>query len=96
VLRAITEKIVVVVPEHVSYDIIDEEAVILNVQTGKFFGLNETGTRMWELLAQHSNISLVANILLEEYDIAEDRLWEDLMDLIEKLQSRGLIELEKG
>jgi hypothetical protein len=83
------------VPEHVSYDIIDGEAVILNVQTGGFFGLNKLGTEMWELLVQHGEIGVVIATLLEKYDVAEDRLWTDLTTLIDKLQARGVIELRR-
>jgi len=91
----ITDETVIIIPECVNYNIADDGAVVLNVQTGKFFGLDKIGTHMWTLLAQHGSLRTVANILLKEYDVAEDRLWKDLIDLVEKLKAKGLVELRE-
>jgi len=40
----------VIVPEHVLVRVLDKESVLLNIETERYFGLDETGTRMWQLV----------------------------------------------
>lgn len=81
------------IPKDVVFREIAGEAVILNLQTGKYFGLDEVGTRMWQLLAQHNQIEPALNDLTEEYDTTKDQLQHDLLDLVDKLALQQLIEI---
>jgi hypothetical protein len=81
----------VAVPETVLFRDLDGEAVLLATDSGKYFGLNEIGTRMWSLLRQHGDIEAVCRALLAEYDVAEAQLREDLARLVETLAARGLV-----
>lgn len=67
------------------------EAVILNLETGIYFGLDEVGTRFWQLVEQHERIEPVIQALQDEYDVAEDVLRADLTDLVSSLVDRGLM-----
>lgn len=86
----------VTVPESVLFRDLDGEAVLLETATGRYYGLNEVGTRMWSLLQLHGEIEAVCHTLLAEYDVPEFRLREDLAQLIETLASRGLIKILPG
>jgi hypothetical protein len=83
----------VAIPETVLFRELEGEAVLLALDSGKYFGLNEVGTRMWTLLCQHGEIEAACRALLLEYDVLEDRLREDLESFVETLASRGLVEL---
>nr|HID59202.1 PqqD family protein [Desulfobacterales bacterium] len=72
---------------------LDGEAVILNTQTGIYYGLDSVGTRMWNLLAEHGKVETAYVMLLKEYDVTEERLRKDLLGLIQKLESKGLVEI---
>lgn len=72
---------------------LDGESVLLNVKTGVYYGLDEVGTRMWTLLAEHREVEKTCAILLDEYEVTEDRLREDLWGLIEQLNRKGLVEV---
>jgi hypothetical protein len=67
------------------------EAVILNLTTGTYFGLNEVGTRMWALLAEHGSTDKVVQTLLKEFDVEEATLRADLDALLRQLRSKGLV-----
>ena len=67
------------------------EAVLLNLATGIYFGLNETGTRMWTLLAEHGATEPVLQTLAQEYDVPEETLRADLAKLVQDLASKGVI-----
>ncbi len=68
------------------------EAVLLELASGQYYGLNEIGTRIWQLLQSTGELDTVLKVLLEEYDVSEDLLREDLLRFTEILTFRGLLE----
>lgn len=82
----------------ISKDIIVQElegdAILLNIQDGMFFGLNPVARRMWELLSELGQAEKVLKQLLQEYETSEEQLRQDLVDFIEKLRSKGLVEIQ--
>ena len=83
----------VAVPTHVLVRILEKEAVLLNLETERYFGLDETGTRMWQVATVAPNIDATYRQLLDEYDVDPDTLRENLAELIEKLAGSGLLSL---
>ena len=67
------------------------EAVILNLKTGIYFGLNPVGARIWELLQQPRTISEIRELIVSEYEVEAGRCERDVYALVEELASRGLI-----
>jgi hypothetical protein len=67
------------------------EAVILNLATGTYFGLNDVGTRMWALLVEHGSTDKVVQTLLKEFDVEEATARADLDTFLRRLRSKGLI-----
>lgn len=84
----------VTVPESVLFRDLDGEAVLLETGSGRYYGLDEVGTRMWNLLQLHGETAAVCRTLLAEYDVPEDRLREDLGRFIETLAARGLLRVD--
>jgi len=72
---------------------LDGEAVILDLHSGTYFGLNEVGCRIWQLIEQHGRLRPVLETLCEEYEAAPDVLEQDLMALVSKLAASGLGEV---
>ena len=70
---------------------LDGEAVLLNLKTGNYFGLDPIGTRAWELILEHHSLERVHSALLEEYDVDPDRLAEDLLALVKDFSAKGLV-----
>ena len=71
------------------------EAVILNYQSGVYYGLNPVGARIWELIQESKTASEVHQDILGEYEVDSDRCWNDLQRILAELQQAGLIELEQ-
>lgn len=84
------------VPAHVLVCELDGEAVLLNTDSGHYFGMDEVGTRMWSLLAEHGRVEPVYRTLLEEYDVGEAELQHDLLGWIEELVAHQLLETVEG
>lgn len=79
---------------HVSFHDLDGEAVMLNLESGKYYGLDQVGTRMWNLIVEHDALAPVLQALLEEYDVTEERLQGDLLKLVNDLTAHGLVTIE--
>ena len=72
---------------------LDNEAVLLNLETGTYFGLDPVGTRIWQLIVHHGLLVRVLEALLEEYEVEPARLERDLLDLCRQLSEKGLGEV---
>jgi hypothetical protein len=70
---------------------LDGEAVILNLTSGIYFGLDETGTRMWQLIDRHGRLDAVLAALCDEFDAPRDTLERDLVQLAGELSDKGLL-----
>ena len=69
------------------------EAVLLNIQTGMYFGLDSTGTAIWQLIQKKSRLDKVLESLVEEFDIDKASCREDLLRFATTLQKNGLVEV---
>jgi Coenzyme PQQ synthesis protein D (PqqD) len=67
------------------------EAVLLNLKSGVYFGLDPVGTRIWQLFSEHELLSDIAKAIVSEYDVVEDRCAEDLAALVADLERHGLV-----
>jgi hypothetical protein len=81
----------VTVPENVMFRELEDEAVILNVDTDRYFGLDDVGTRFWKELTTSGSIQAAFDKLVAEYDAEPELLRRDLIGLIEKLVAQGLL-----
>lgn len=70
---------------------LDGETVLLNLDSGIYFGLNEVGTRVWQLLGEGRPPAALIDILLAEYDVTRDVLQRDVQALLDRLAERGLV-----
>ena len=84
------------VPEDVFFRETGGEAVLLNLESGKYYGLDEVGTRMWTLLTQHGQVVPAYRALLDEYDVTEEQLQQDLLSLVNELVSHGLLQVDEA
>ena len=84
VIRAVTDQ--------VSCDVGDE-AVILHLKSGEYFGLDAVGARVWNLIQEPRTVNDIQDVLLDEYDVERERCERDLLDLLNKMAEKGLIEV---
>ena len=67
------------------------ETVLLDMQSESYFGLDEVGTRIWQLLQEKHSLQEVFDVMLEEYDVEEKQLEKDLNELLNKLIDEELV-----
>lgn len=76
------------------FRILGDEAVILNLSTGVYFGLDDVGTRIWQLLSEHGSAEKILQSLRAEYEVEEAQLRRDVDDLIRQLSDHGLVQVD--
>src|ERR1700747_2045203 len=86
----------VTVPQHVLIRFLDKESVLLNIETERYFGLDETGTRMWQLVTSAPNIDAAYQELLNEFDVESDLLRLHLTELLARLVQHGLLHIQSA
>jgi hypothetical protein len=84
----------VIVSPDVMFRTVGDEAVLLNLKTELYLGLDAVGTRMWEALTNAGSIQEAHDSLLSEYDVQANQLRPDLETLIDQLIEQGLIEVK--
>ena len=72
---------------------VGEEMVLLDLEAGVYYGLDPVGRRIWELLTEHGRLRVVFETMVEEYDVTPEALQQDLLQLVQELQARGLTQV---
>jgi hypothetical protein len=81
------------VPEHVVYRDFVSETVVLNLETGRYHGLNPTGGRILDALERSETVAEAAEKLAIEYERGPEEVEADVLTFCSNLLARGLIEL---
>jgi hypothetical protein len=71
---------------------LDREAVVLDVASGRYFVLNETGLRLLDLLDGERTVEQVEAALADEFEVDRETLARDVRAIVEALVSEGLVE----
>ena len=81
----------VTVPDDVLISRLQEESVILNLDSERYYGLDDVGTRFLSVLTTSDSIETAYDRLRHEYDVEPDVLRNDLLTLVENLIDQGLL-----
>jgi hypothetical protein len=71
------------------------ETVLLDLDSENYFGLDEVGTRIWQLIKETNELQSIFDTLLDEYDVSEERLQLDMTTLLTEIEALGLVVLER-
>jgi hypothetical protein len=81
---------IVINQDVVSCDLVDE-AAILNLKTGIYYGLDPVGARIWKLIQTPRQLNEILETLLNEYEVEKTRCQNDLIELLEQLIDKELV-----
>lgn len=84
----------VVTGGNVLFQELQGEAVLLNLDTGIYIGLDRMATRMWQLMKEHGALTEVLRGIMDEFDVAEPRCAADILAFAHRLQDQGLLAAE--
>jgi hypothetical protein len=77
---------------HATYQTVEGEAILIHMQTGTYYSLNDVGTAFWELLDGARTVGDCAAAIATEYDAPVDVITSDLLELAADLMKEGLVE----
>ena len=91
-MRELTLTDRVVVPEAVVSRELDGETVVLNLETGIYFGLDPVATDIWRALQTDGTLQGALDTVRGQYDVAPDVLRDDLLRLVNSMATKGLLQ----
>lgn len=71
----------------------DGETLMMSIQNGMYYGLDEVGSRIWELISEPRRVSHLIDRLMEEYEVGRVPCQADTLDLLNQLYKEGLIRI---
>ena len=85
---------IVRVPDDVLFRELQGEAVILNLASSTYYGLDAVGTRIWQLCEAHGSLQAVFDAMQREFDAPGEMLESDLLTFVDDLLTRGLLAIQ--
>lgn len=77
--------------ESASYEVVADEAILIDVNSGTYFSLNSVGTEFWEMIDGQRSIGEIAGTIAAKYDVEVGMVNNDLVELAEKMGAEGLV-----
>ena len=79
------------IPPHVLSRLVGDETVLLDLESGIYFGLDGVGKRIWETLSEDKTLAETIDLIVDEYDVAEEQARDDVIKFASNLVERGLL-----
>lgn len=73
------------------FSAVDGEISLMNVETGKYYGLASVGSRVWALLEQPSTVRGICDRLVSEYNVERAQCEADVLRFIERMAAEGVV-----
>ena len=80
--------------EHIAGEFLDGEIVIMNKNDNVYYGLNEVGGRVWQLIGEPQKVADLIDIMMEEYDVDQSKCTSEVLALLNDMAEKGLIAQE--
>ena len=83
----------VAVRDGVMFNRVGDEVVLLDLDSGTYYGLDAVGGRLWDLISGSATIGEAIDTMLEEYEVEREVLESDVLRLVDELHEKGLISI---
>jgi hypothetical protein len=91
--RLLTAETVVVASSEQVHRMLGDEAVILELRKGTYFGVDDVGARIWERLQQPVTVAALRDAIVAEYEVTAEQAEQDLLAFLGELLEHALIEV---
>ncbi len=82
--------------KHVAWRKVDDEVVVLDLETSVYYSLNETASRVWEMIGKGMSEEAIAEELAEEYGQSLKTVKKDVSALIKRIKKENLLANDHG
>ena len=80
-------------PDQVSGDL-DGKVVLLSIENGEYYNMNEVGSRIWTLLEKPMTVAALIDTLLAEFEVERAMCEREAMAFLKQLQKDKLLRIE--
>jgi hypothetical protein len=70
-----------------------EEVILLHLETGLYYGLENVGARIWKLLQKPVKVGEIESALLDEYEVEPETCHAEVVTLLQRLIDQNLVEV---
>jgi hypothetical protein len=86
---------VVRTPGPISADL-DGEAVVLSIDNGRYYNLNEVGSRIWALVERPISVGALIDLLMSEFEVERETCQEEVLTFLRELHSDHLLQISSA
>ena len=72
---------------------LDGEKVMMNLDKGQYFMMNEVGSRIWELITENTAVATIVETLLTEYNVDKETCENTVIEFLGRLEDADLIQV---
>ena len=72
---------------------LDGEKVMMNLDKGEYFKMNEFGSRIWEIICEPVNVKGIIDTLRSEYEVDEETCKDTVVEFLGRLNNADLISI---
>jgi hypothetical protein len=79
------------IPPQVLSRLVGDETVLLDLESGMYFGLDGVGKRIWEKIGECLALGEIAEVIVSEYEVDKAQAQADVIEFVTNLVERGLL-----
>jgi hypothetical protein len=80
---------------HQVYTTLGSESVVLQLQAGAYFGMNDVGTAVWNFLQQSRQVADVIEYVVDNYEVSAQVAEAEILSFLQNLAEKGLVVVKK-
>ena len=84
----------VIIPDTVFLQEVDDETILLDINTQEYFSLDEMGTIFYKFLKEESDLTIIVEELSVHFAVSSQEIKNDLLVFIKSLEEKGLLEIK--
>ena len=81
--------------ESLMFSDLDGETVMMSIESGKYYGLDDIGSRIWALVEQPLSVSDLCDTLMTEFEVDRDTCQQHVLGFLEELKDEGIVTVLK-
>jgi hypothetical protein len=82
------------IAKDVVFEEVDDQVVLLSLDGGRYYKLNESGSRVWALIQEHGELEKIQDEMAREYQADEAQIRRDVAKIVSDLEANGLVQID--
>jgi hypothetical protein len=90
-MAAITLDSVVTRNDDIVAGVVDADVMMMSIESGKYYHLNTSAGRIWDMLEQPRTVSELCEMLSKDYKVTPEACQKDVLHFLDELASRKIV-----